>query len=496
MTTLPPDTDHATLDAALTAATEAARMLAETSGVVRAAALRAVADALDGARDELVELSHAETHLPTARLTGEVGRTTGQLRMFADGLEADGLLDVIIDTADPDAAPVPRPDLRRTQLPLGPVLIFAASNFPFAFSVAGGDFASALAAGCPTLVKSHPGHPRTSIRTAELVDTALRESGLPEGTFALIQGQDAGVEALEDPRVEASSFTGSLRGGRFLFDVANAREHPIPFYAEMGSLNPAFVTPGAVAARGTALAEGFLGSFTMGVGQFCTKPGLLFLPRGSELVDQLIEAVSSAAPGRMLMDRLHAGHEEVLETLTGRPAVRVLVRGVSSGEDDTVAPTLLATDVAGLMADQEAILTECFGPTSILVEYDDLDEAVRAARVMGGSLTATVHAEAEETQAVAPLLRELRACAGRIVWNGWPTGVAVSWGQHHGGPYPATTAPSHTSVGMMAVRRFQRPVSYQDTPESLLPSELRDANPTGIVRRVDGRLTSDAVARR
>jgi NADP-dependent aldehyde dehydrogenase len=193
----------------------------------------------------------------------------------------------------------------------------------------------------------------------------------------------------------------------------------------------------------------------------------------------------------MLMDRLHAGHEEVLETLTGRPAVRVLVRGVSSGEDDTVAPTLLATDVAGLMADQEAILTECFGPTSILVEYDDLDEAVRAARVMGGSLTATVHAEAEETQAVAPLLRELR-----IVWNGWPTGVAVSWGQHHGGPYPATTAPSHTSVGMMAVRRFQRPVSYQDTPQSLLPSELRDANPTGIVRRVDGRLTSDAVARR
>lgn len=487
------DTDSSALDALLDAAVAAAPWLADSPRRVRAAALRAVADALDAATEELVGLAQQETHFPAARLTGEVARTTGQLRMFAGGLEGDSLLDVIIDTADPQAKPVPRPDLRRMQLPVGPVLVFAASNFPFAFSVGGGDFASALAAGCPVIVKAHPGHPQTSARTAELVAAALRDAGLPEGTFALIHGQEAGVRALEDPRIEAASFTGSLHGGRFLFDIANAREYPIPFYAEMGSLNPVFVTQGAVAARGQAIAEGYLASFTLGVGQFCTKPGLLFLPRGSGIVDQLVEAASVAAPGRMLLDRIHAGHREVRDALAERPGIRMLVEGAVSSDDGTAAPTLLATDVPALLADQEAMLTECFGPTSILVEYDDIDQAVQAARAFGGNLTATVHAEPDETDAARRLLRELRDRAGRVLWNGWPTGVAVSWAQHHGGPYPATTAPAHTSVGMTAVRRFQRPVCFQDTPQEFLPEELRDANPDGILRRIDGRLSTDAL---
>ena len=489
------DTDSATLDELVAAATDAASTLADTSRQERAAALRAVADALDAASEELVALAQEETHFAQARLTGEVARTTGQLRMFAGGLEGDSLLDIIIDTADADAKPVPRPDLRRIQLPVGPVLVFAASNFPFAFSVAGGDFAAAVAAGCPVLVKAHPGHPGTSQRTAEITAEALAGSGLPDGTFALIHGQDAGVQVLKDPRIQAASFTGSLHGGRALYDIANAREQPIPFYAEMGSLNPVFVSPGAVAARGETIADGFLGSFTLGVGQFCTKPGLLFLPRGSDLVDQLVEGASAAAPGKMLLDRIHSGHEEVRDALAERPGVRTLVRGESNAEDDTAAPTLLATDVTTLLGDREAILTECFGPTSIIVEYDDVDQAVEAARAFGGNLTATVHAEDDETDLGGRLLRELRDRAGRVLWNGWPTGVAVSWAQHHGGPYPATTTPAHTSVGMTAVRRFQRPVAFQNCPQELLPPELRDANPGGLLRRVDGRFTTDDVSR-
>lgn len=489
------DTDAATLETVLARAAVAAAPLADTSRQDRAAALHAVADTLDASSDELVALAQEESHLPQARLTGEVKRTTGQIRMFAGGLLEDSLLDVVIDTADPDAVPVPRPDLRRTQLPVGPVLVFAASNFPFAFSVAGGDTASALAAGCPVVVKAHPGHPRTSVRTAELVSAALTGAGLPEGSFALITGQDAGVQALRDPRIQAGGFTGSLVGGRALLDIANGREQPVPFFAEMGSLNPVFVTPGAVRARGEAVADGFLASFTMGVGQFCTKPGLLFVPRGSGLVDRLVEQVGEAPAGPMLMDRIHSGHAQVRDALASRPGVHTLVLGDSDDERQTAAPTLLATDVTTLLQDRDGLLTECFGPTALVVEYDDADQAVEAARAFEGNLTATVHAEADETDLAARLLRELRDRAGRVLFNGWPTGVAVAWAQHHGGPWPATSNPSHTSVGMTAVHRFQRPVTFQDTPDALLPSELMDANPDGLLRRVDGRLTTDAVER-
>ena len=492
-TTADVETDTATLDAVLARLAETARPLADSAPAARASALRQVADALDAAAPELIELAEAETALPTARLTGEMARSTGQLRMFADGLDEGSWLDVIIDTRNPEAKPVPQPDLRRVQVPLGPALVFAASNFPFAFSVPGGDTAAALAAGCPVVVKAHPGHPRTSVRTAEVLSEAWERAGMPQGSFALIQGQQAGVDALRDPRISVGSFTGSVPGGRALFDIAGDREVPIPFYAEMGSLNPAFVSPGALAARGQDLASGYVGSFTLGVGQFCTKPGLLFLPRGHDLEPALVEAVQAAAPGKMLVERISSGHRAIRDALVARPGVRT-VTTVEPGQDAGVmtGAALLATDVPTLLDDREEIMVECFGPTSIIVEYENLDEALAGARAFEGNLTATVHAEPGEEDFARPLLRELQDRAGRLVWNGWPTGVAVSWAQHHGGPYPATTAPLHTSVGMTAIRRYLRPVAYQDVPQGLLPEVLR--NPaTGIVRRINGRLSSDDV---
>ena len=487
------ETDATTLDAVLARLEETARPLADAAPAARARALRAVADALDDAAPELVGLAQEETALPEQRLTGEVARSTGQLRMFADGLEEGSWLDVIIDTADPNAKPVPRPDLRRVQVALGPALVFAASNFPFAFSVPGGDTASALAAGCPVVVKAHPGHPRTSVRTAEVLAQAWERAGMPQGSFALIQGQQAGVDALRDPRISVGSFTGSLHGGRALFDIAGDREVPIPFYAEMGSLNPAFVSPGAAAARGADLASGYVASFTLGVGQFCTKPGLLFLPRGHDLEPALVEAVQAAAPGKMLVDRISTGHRAIRDALVARPGVRTLT-AVEPAQDAGVmtGAALLATDVPTLLEDRDEILVECFGPTSIVVEYDHVEEALAGARAFEGNLTATVHAEPGEEDFARPLLQELRDRAGRLVWNGWPTGVAVSWAQHHGGPYPATTAPLHTSVGMTAIRRFLRPVTYQDVPQELLPEVLRNAA-SGVVRRIDGQLSSGDV---
>jgi NADP-dependent aldehyde dehydrogenase len=491
--TLVPDTDDATLETVLAGLAASRAALADTGRAERAAALRAVARALDAVVGELVAVAARETSLPVPRLTGEVARTTGQLRMFADGVDEGSFLDVIIDPADPAATPVPRPDLRRLQVPLGPVLVFAASNFPFAFSVAGGDTASALAAGCPVVVKTHPGHPETSVRTAEVVAAAWEGAGMPVGSFALIAGEQTGVMALRDPRITAAGFTGSLHGGAALYRIAAAREVPIPFYAEMGSLNPTFITPGAVAARGEQIAADFVTSFTLGVGQFCTKPGLLFLPRGHELDAALERAVGAIPPGRMLHERIRLGHDAVRAELTALPGMRVVA--AVDGASEVCGATLLATDLGTLLADRDRVLTECFGPTSVIVEYDGLDEVLTAARAFGGNLTATVHAEDDELDLVRPLVRELRDRAGRIVWNGWPTGVAVSWAMHHGGPWPATSASLHTSVGMTAIRRFLRPVTYQDVPAALLDEALQDANPAGIPRRLDGRLSTGNLTR-
>ena len=488
-----PETDTGSVDRVLDGLAAAAGELADTAPTDRAAALRAVADALDAQADDLAELAHGETGLPMPRLVGEVARTTGQLRLFADELDDGSWLDAVIDTPDPDAVPVPRPDLRRMQVPLGPVVVFAASNFPFAFSVAGGDTSSALAAGCPVVVKAHPGHPRTSRRTAEVVIHAWEGAGMPKGSFALVEGVDTGVRVLRHPVVAAGAFTGSERGGTALARVAAEREVPVPFYAEMGSLNPVFVTTGAVAARGDAIADGYVASFTLGVGQFCTKPGLLFLPNGHGLEARLAAAVEDVAPGRMLVPRIAEASAAGQAALSEVPGVRTIAAAAATGPGPLGSALLVATGARGLLEHRDVLLAECFGPTSIVVEYDRPDEALEAARALRGTLTATVHAETHEWSQVEPLVRTLRDRAGRLVWNGWPTGVAVSRAMHHGGPFPATTQAGHTSVGATAIRRFLRPVVYQDYPAGLLPAALRNDNPRRLLRRVDGRFTREAL---
>ena len=469
----------------LAAAAAAARPFGALAPHERAGHLRVVADALDAAADELVPLAMDETHLPEGRLTGELARTTFQLRLFGDVLDEGAYLEATIDHPDPDWGMGPRPDVRRVLEPLGPVLVFAASNFPFAFSVAGGDTASALAAGCPVVLKAHPGHPQLSTATGEVVADALRSCGAPEGTFAVIHGVDEGVAALQDPRIAAGAFTGSIPGGRALFDVAVARPTPIPFYAEMGSLNPVVVTGAAVAARGEAIAEGYVGSFTLGVGQFCTKPGLLFLPAGHGLFAPLIAALGRTAPAAMLNERIRSGHAAIRGRLLDHPAVRAIVTPGDEA-DGAVAATLLATTARDLAEHADDLLEECFGPTSLVVEYDGSRELDEALDRLEGNLTATVHAEDADLAGLGPLIERLRGLAGRVIVNGWPTGVSVTHAMHHGGPYPATTAPLHTSVGTTAIRRFLRPVCYQDVPDALLPPALQEANPLGIPRRVDG----------
>jgi NADP-dependent aldehyde dehydrogenase len=450
----------------------------------RVAMLREIADRIDGSAADLVAVADDETALGPARLAGEVARTTGQLRLFAAAVEEGSFLEVVIDHADPDAKPAPRPDLRRMLHPIGTVGVFSASNFPFAFSVAGGDTAAALAAGCPVIVKAHHGHPRTSAQVAELVGSALAAAGAPPGTFGIVYGRRAGQLLVTDPHIKAVGFTGSLRGGRALFDLAVSRPDPIPFYGELGSLNPVVVTAGAATARGAEIVSGFVGSFTLGAGQFCTKPGVLFLPTGHGLESTLAEAVAGVPPAPLLTPAIGGGFQEAVTRLGGHPLVRILV-GTTEGDGTLVPPRVYATTAAAIVANP-ALLDECFGPSSLIVEYDGEDDLVAALDAVSGSLTATIHAEPEDEKLSMMLLSRLRRLAGRIIWNGWPTGVAVTWSMHHGGPWPATTNPLHTSVGVTAIRRFLVPVVYQNTPQDLLPEVLRDSTSAVVPRRVDG----------
>ncbi len=482
---------------------EAARLAAAAAGAVdqladlagyplewRGVTLKAMADRIDAAAGELARVADEETGLGADRLSGEIVRTTNQLRLFAAALEEGSFLEICIDHPDPDARPAPRPDLRRMLNPIGPVGVFSAGNFPFAFSVAGGDTAAALAAGCPVIVKAHHGHPRTSTRTAEIVAAALADAGAPAGTFAVVYGLDAGRRLVTDPNVKAVAFTGSLRGGRALFDLAVSRPDPIPFYGELGSLNPVVVTQAALNARGAEIVAGFVGSFTLGGGQFCTKPGVLFLPTGHGLTDALAAAIGAIAPTPMLTPRIREGFLDAVGRLGADPDVRVLAGAVpadGTGVDPALAPPpRLYITTATAVAASPALLDECFGPSSLLVEYDDEDELFAALDAVRGALAVGVHAEPEDEKLAAALLARARRLAGRVVWNGWPTGVAVTWSMHHGGPWPATTNPLHTSVGVTSMRRFLVPVVYQNTPEALLPAPLRASNPLGLPRRVDG----------
>ena len=483
-----PHTPPDRLDQLARAAGQAARMCAATPLPERARLLRTVADALEAARDELVPLADAETGLGVARLGGELTRSRVQFEAFADLVTDGAFVDAVIDLADPDALPAPRPDLRRMLVPIGPVAVFAASNFPFAFSVAGGDTASALAAGCPVVVKAHPGHPGLSQRCGEVIAAALAERGAPAGTFAVVYGLEAGRSLVTHPAIAAVGFTGSIPGGRALFDLAQARPDPIPFYGELGSLNPTVVTPGAVADRGAAVAAAFVASYTLGTGQFCTKPGLLFLPAGHGLAGPLAEAVGAATVGPLLNARIRDGFSRGVSELAATPGVRTLVPGSTvESAGYAASPVLFAVSAADVAERGGALLEECFGPAALVVEYASVEELTAALDAVPGSLTATLHADPEaEADLVRSLLAQVSAKAGRVIWDGWPTGVAVTAAQHHGGPWPASTSVLHTSVGTAAVRRFLRPVAYQNLPDALLPPALRDANPLDLPRRVNG----------
>ena len=480
----PAATPEAVVDDLIGRAAAAAGPWGDWAPAQRAVVLRSVADALDAAGDELVSLAAVETHLGDGRLRGELRRTTFQLRLFADELDDGGYLGATIDHADPGWPMGPRPDLRRVLIPTGPVIVFAASNFPFAFSVAGGDTASALAAGCPVVLKAHPGHPRLSERTEAVVSHALQDAGAPAGVFSVVFGDDAGRQALTDERITAGAFTGSLRVGRLLYNLAASRPVPIPFYGELGSLNPVFVTPGALAARRETILDEFVTSLTLGAGQFCTKPGLFFVPAGSDVAADLAERVSAQPAAPLLNDHVARGYSTELTRLRQHPSVQIVVASPGAATA-APTPTLLSTTVQDLLAHRDELLVECFGPASLVVTYRSDEELLTAAEAIDGQLTATVHGD--EGEAVIPeLVRLLRARAGRVLWNGWPTGVSVTWAMHHGGPYPATTNALHTSVGTSAVNRFLRPVSYQSMPDALLPPPLRDDNPWSIPRRVDG----------
>ncbi|MFP3463405.1 aldehyde dehydrogenase (NADP(+)) [Arthrobacter globiformis] len=448
----------------------------------RAAVLDRVADALEEAADRLVPVALEETHLPEARLRGELKRTAFQLRLFGTVLREGGYLDARIDHADPEwPMGAPRPDLRRSLRPIGPVAVFSASNFPFAFSVAGGDTASALAAGNAVVVKAHEGHPRLSGLTGTVVQDALKAAGVDPHLLSVVFGRDAGTAVLADSRIKAAGFTGSIPGGRALQDIANGRPDPIPFYGELGSTNPIFVTRDAAQARAAEIVAGFLESFTLGTGQFCTKPGIMFVPRGTGMVEELRNA-SLPAVGPMLNGRIEAGFNHVLEALSGIDGVQVL--NTAAAGSGAPAPVLLGTGVERLLADPQALEAECFGPAAFVVEYDDESQLVEAAKTFEGQLTATLQAEpASEVQDLVAVLAEK---AGRLLWNQWPTGVSVTYAQQHGGPYPATTVPGSTSVGTAAITRFLRPVAFQNFPQHLLPPELREDNPFAAPRLVDG----------
>jgi acyl-CoA reductase-like NAD-dependent aldehyde dehydrogenase len=491
-----PEGTRADIDAAVAAAARAAHDPALADAARRAALLRGIADGLEQRQDEVIALAGAESGLPAARLTGELARTAGQLRAFAGVIERGDHLDAIIDTANPSATP-PQPDIRRTTIPLGPVAVFGASNFPLAFSTAGGDTASALAAGCPVVVKGHPAHPGTSTLVAEIINNAVQDAGLPEGTFGhvLAASHDVSGALVEHPEIRAVAFTGSEAGGRALMDRAAARPVPIPVYAEMGSLNPVVVTEAAIAARTDAIVEALTGAIANFGGQLCTKPGLVLVPAGdagTAFIDALTAAVGARDREVLLADSVRNGLARGLQALESAPGVAKLTEAeaIDRGAGFHARPSLYQAAAADLgMLD--TLAEEHFGPAAIVLTYNSIDEATTALIRAGGQLTATIHAQPQDHAELQPLVDAATRVAGRVVFDGVPTGVAVTWGMHHGGPYPAASdGGTHTSVGMTALRRFRRPVVYQDAPQELLPPELRDGNPMNITRRVDGELRS------
>lgn len=488
------------IDLAVRLADAAFAIYSRTSGREKGKFLRTIAAKIDAAVDALVERAELESALPKPRLIGETARTSGQLRLFADVVEEGSWVMARIDRADADRKPAPRPDLRSMLHPLGPVAIFGASNFPLAFSVAGGDTASALAAGNPVIVKAHPAHPGTSELVGHLLQESVRECGLPEGVFSLLfdSGNKVGIALVKHPLLKAVGFTGSRNGGRALMDVAAARLDPIPVFAEMSSTNPVFILPGALREKSDAIASGLHASFTIGAGQFCTKPGMVFLPEGASdesFIANLQKLVLESKQFNLLTAGIRSAYQSNIARRKAEKGVKLSAERPSSGNGSEIGvnPALFETDVQSFLQNPE-LAAEIFGPATLLVRHSNRAQLLQVASNLEGHLTATIHGTEDDLREFGDLLAILKRKAGRIVFNSFPTGVEVSHAMVHGGPYPATSDGRTTSVGSQAIFRFCRPVCYQGFPQTALPDELKDDNPLQIWRMVDGKMTREPVA--
>lgn len=487
----------AEIDAAFAAAVAAFEATRSLPAEPWAKLLDTIADKIMALGDGLLTVAGAESALPPARLTGERARTCGQLKLFAQLVRDGNWVDAVIDTADPARQPLPKPDVRRMLRPIGPVVVFDASNFPFAFGACGGDTASALAVGNPVIVKAHSAHPATDELFAGAVLEALRACNLPDGLFALVHGSGSKVGAalVKHPAAKAVGFTGSKAGGRALFDIAAARPEPIPVYAEMGSLNPLVVLPAAIAQKGDAIADGLSGSVTLGAGQFCTKPGLVFViegPQTDRFVDTLAAKLGAMANFTMLNPGIQKAFAEVVAAMKAAAGAGVKVRvSGTCAPPAGVSPVLIDVASSAFRANA-ALHEEAFGPATVVVRCKDANDLLAMLPLAGGNLTGSVHTtDGEDATLLRRVVETLERHVGRIVFNGYPTGVEVCHAMVHGGPYPATTAPASTSVGTLAIRRFTRPIAWQNTPDTLLPAALQKGNPGKIWRTVNGQFTRD-----
>jgi NADP-dependent aldehyde dehydrogenase len=485
------------LNLAADLAEEASAIYSKLSGREKAHFLRHIADGIEAIVPAIVERAHHETALPETRLKGESARTVNQLRLFAQVVEEGSWVNACIDPAQPDRKPLPRSDIRSMMRPLGPVAVFAASNFPLAFSVAGGDTAAAFAAGNPVIVKAHPAHPGTSEMVGQVIARSVKECGLPQGVFALLfdAGIEFGAALVDHPKIKAVGFTGSLAAGKALMQRAAARPEPIPCFMEMSSVNPFFVLPDAIYSRGEEIARGLFASFTLGVGQFCTKPGLIFLPRdvtGNIFVDELKAQVEKAGAAAMLTEGIAKSYRSGVAKR--QSSAETIAQAAAGGAGPNYsAPAVMQISAQDLLREPE-LATEVFGPSALVIRYDSRDELLELARSLEGQLTATLHGSERDLEAFADLIAILERKAGRLIVNGFPTGVEVCHAMVHGGPYPATSDSRATSVGTFSIYRFARPVCYQDFPQAALPEELKNQNPLGIWRLVDGEFTRDAVS--
>jgi len=482
------------IDLAATLAAEAFVSYRELPGAERAEFLNRIAANIEAAAEAIIERAHLETALPKPRLQAETARTCNQLRLFAKVIEEGSWVQARIDRPDPNRKPLPKPGIRSLLRPLGPVVVFSASNFPLAFSVAGGDTASAFAAGNPVIVKAHSAHPGTSQIVGEAIRGSVRASGLHEGVFSLIfgAGTSVGAALVQHPLIKAGGFTGSTGAGRALMNTACARPEPIPFYGELGSTNPVFILPGAMKARGQEIATGLYGSFTLGAGQFCTKPGLIFIGSGESsaaFLGELKNNVADAPQFALLTKGISSDYDHEASKREGQKDLTVVAEGAPrSANPFSARATLYQTSISSFVSDRE-LSEEHFGPSTLLINYESKQQILRAARNLEGHLTATIHGTEDDLREFADLISILENKVGRIIFNGFPTGVEVCHAMVHGGPYPASTDGRTTSVGTQAIFRFARPVCFQDFPDAALPRELQDSNPLAIWRMVDGELT-------